>query len=478
MIRAHTVEQVRAAEATLLAALPEGALMQRAAAGLGYAVLDLLGSAYGRRVLLLVGSGDNGGDALYAGALLARRGVQVEAWLLSDAAHRGGLDALRAAGGRAVPWASIGQRLHAPTPELRGLVPNRNRFDVVVDGIVGIGGRPGLRPEAVAALAHVAGIPVVAVDVPSGVDVDTGRIDGPHVTADLTVTFGTHQVCHLVDPAARACGAVHLVDIGLDLPAAPVEALQAADVAALLPRPAPDAHKYTRGVVGVRAGSAAYPGAALLSVAGAACGLAGMVRYDGDPVALDLVRAAHPEVVGPGRVQAWVVGSGSDAGAEDAVRRSVADGVPLVLDADALAFAGLARGRPAVLTPHAGELARMLDVDRAEVEADWLEHAGRAARTHDAVVLLKGRRTVVARPDGAARVTTTGTPWLATAGAGDVLGGVVGALLATGLTPYDAASVGSWLHGAAATLAARHGPIVAGDVAAALPALLARLTTP
>ncbi|AIY16524.1 NAD(P)H-hydrate dehydratase [Pimelobacter simplex] len=459
MLRAHTVEQVRTAEAALLARLPEGALMQRAAAGLAYAVLDLLGGGYGRRVLLLVGSGDNGGDALHAGAVLARRGVQVEAWLLSSSAHEGGVAALRGAGGR------IG------TPGPTG------RLDVVVDGIVGIGGRPGLRPDAVAALAHVAGVPVVAVDTPSGVDVDTGEISGSHVTADLTVTFGTHKVCHLVDPAAQACGALQLVDIGLDLPEAPVEALQAADVAALLPRPAADAHKYTRGVVGVRSGSAAYPGAALLSVAGAACGLAGMVRYDGDPAALDLVRAAHPEVVGPGRVQAWVVGSGSDDGAEDALRAAVADGVPIVVDADALAFARLTRGRPAVLTPHAGELARLLGVERADVEARWLEHARRAAREHDAVVLLKGRHTVVARPDGRARVTTTGTPWLATAGAGDVLGGLVGALLATGLDPFDAASVGSWLHGAAATLAAQDGPIVASDVAAALPDLLATLTT-
>ncbi|WP_377324339.1 NAD(P)H-hydrate dehydratase [Pimelobacter simplex] len=460
MLRAHTVEQVRTAEAALLARLPEGALMQRAAAGLAYAVLDLLGGGYGRRVLLLVGSGDNGGDALHAGAVLARRGVQVEAWLLSSSAHEGGVAALRGAGGR------IG------TPGPTG------RLDVVVDGIVGIGGRPGLRPDAVAALAHVAGVPVVAVDTPSGVDVDTGEISGSYVTADLTVTFGTHKVCHLVDPAAQACGALQLVDIGLDLPEAPVEALQAADVAAVLPRPAADAHKYTRGVVGIRSGSAAYPGAALLSVAGAACGLAGMVRYDGDPAALDLVRAAHPEVVGPGRVQAWVVGSGSDDGAEDALRAAVADGVPIVVDADALAFARLTRGRPAVLTPHAGELARLLGVERADVEARWLEHARRAAREHDAVVLLKGRHTVVARPDGRARVTTTGTPWLATAGAGDVLGGLVGALLATGLDPFDAASVGSWLHGSAATLAAQDGPIVASDVAAALPDLLATLTTP
>jgi hydroxyethylthiazole kinase-like uncharacterized protein yjeF len=456
VLRAHTVEQVRAAEADLLARLPEGALMQRAAAGLAYAVLDFLGSAYGRRVLLLVGSGDNGGDALYAGAMLARRGVQVEAWLLSPSAHEGGVAALRGAGGR------IGS-------------PGPGGFDVVVDGIVGIGGRPGLRPEAVAALAHVEGIPVVAVDTPSGVDVDTGEISGPHVTADVTVTFGTHKVCHLVDPAAQACGATHLVDIGLTLPEPSVEALQAADVAALLPRPSPDAQKYTRGVVGVRAGSATYTGAALLSVSGAACGLAGMVRYDGAPEAAALVRAAHPEVVGPGRVQAWVVGSGSDDGAEDALRRSVADGVPLVVDADALAHAGRVRGRPAVLTPHAGELARMRDVERADVEARWLEHVRLAARRYDAVVLLKGRHTVVARPDGRVRVTTAGTPWLATAGAGDVLGGLVGALLAAGLTPYDAASAGSWLHGAAATLAAGRGPIVASDVARSLPALLGAL---
>lgn len=465
MIRAHTVEQVRAAEADLLARLPEGALMQRAAHGLAHAVLDLLGGGYGRRVLLLVGSGDNGGDALYAGVVLARRGARVEAWLLSDAAHAAGVAALRSAGGRVRrsddgSWASPGG------------------FDVVVDGIVGIGGRPGLRPVAVAALEAVAGIPVVAVDVPSGVDVDTGEVDGPHVVADLTVTFGTHKGCHLLDPAARASGAVELVDIGLDLPSAPVEALQPQDVAALLPRPAPDAHKYSRGVVGIRAGSAAYPGAGLLSVAGASCGLAGMVRYDGDEVVLDEVRGAHPEVVGPGRVQAWVVGSGSDDTAQPALSAALADGVPVVVDADALAFADLARGRWAVLTPHAGELARMLGAQRSVIEASPLAHARRAAQEYDAVVLLKGRRTVVARPDGAVRVTTTGTPWLATAGAGDVLGGLVGALLAAGLDPFDAASVGSWLHGAAATLAAQQGPFVASDVAAALPALLATLTDP
>ncbi len=450
MIRAHTVEQVRTAEAALLAGLPEGALMQRAATGLAHAIADFLGSVYGARVLLLVGSGDNGGDALFAGAALARRGAQVEAWMLSERAHDGGLRALRGAGGRTIT------------------APPRHRPDVVVDGIVGIGGRAGLKPAAEQALRAVDGVPVVAVDVPSGVDVDTGELDGGHVAAALTVTFGTHKVCHLVEPAAAAAGAVHLVDLGLRLPEPVVEALQPGDVAALVPRPDEDAQKYSRGVVGVRAGSATYPGAALLSVAGAACGLVGMVRYVGDDAVADRVREQHPEVVGAGRVQAWVVGSGSGDGAEGTLREALDDGVPTVVDADALQHA--ARGRDdVILTPHAGELASLLDVERADVERRPLAHARRAAEELGAVVLLKGRHTLVVHPDGRVRVTTTGLPWLATAGAGDVLGGVVGALAAAGLDPFDAASVGSWLHGAAATEASGGGPIVASDVARALP---------
>lgn len=454
---AHTVAQVRAAEAELVQDLPDGALMQRAAAGLAHAVLDLLGGGYGRRVLLLVGSGANGGDALYAGALLSRRGVAVDAWLAGSRRHEAGLAALLAAGGRVVD-----------TPSARGI-------DAVVDGIVGIGGRPGLDSRATAALAALGGIPVVAVDVPSGVDVDTGEIAGPHVRADLTVTFGTHKVAHLVDPAAEACGAVHLVDIGLRLPDADVEALQAADVGPLLPRPSGSVHKYTRGVVGISAGSETYPGAALLCVAGASCGLVGMVRYAGPDAVADRVRTVHPEVVGPGRVQAWVVGPGSGGEAGVALGSALADDVPIVVDADALAHVDGPLGTPAVLTPHAGELAAMLGLERAQLEARPLEHVRLAARRFDAVVLLKGRHTLVARPDGRVRATTTGVPWLATAGAGDVLAGVVGALLAAGLEPWDAASVGSWVHGAAATEASAGGPIVAGDVARALRGVLRSL---
>jgi hydroxyethylthiazole kinase-like uncharacterized protein yjeF len=449
MLHAHTVEQVRAAERELMARLPEGTLMQRAAAGLAAAIVDLLGSAYGRRVLLLVGSGDNGGDALYAGAMLARRGVRVEAWLLGEKAHDQGRRALERAGGRVVAEPS-------------------GRPEVVVDGIVGIGGRAGLKENAADALKLVYGVPVVAVDTPSGVDVDTGEVDGDRVEAVLTVTFGTHKVCHLVDPAADACGAVHLVDIGLELPEPEVEALQPEDVAALLPRPASTSQKYTRGVVGVRAGSAQYPGAALLSVAGAACGLAGMVRYVGEEPVAHTVREQQPEVVGEGRVQAWVVGSGGGDRAGDELGQALADEVPLVVDADALQHLTGPVER-AVLTPHAGELAAMLGVEREAVEARPLHFAREAARHYRATVLLKGRRTVIARPDGRTRVNTTGTSWLATAGAGDVLGGVIGALLAAGLTPYDAASAGAWLHGAAAMLASDGGPLVASEVARAVP---------
>jgi hydroxyethylthiazole kinase-like uncharacterized protein yjeF len=453
MRSAHTVEQVRAAEAALMETLPEGALMQRAAAGLANAVLDLLGRAYGSTVVLLVGAGDNGGDALYAGALLARRGVRVLAWSLSDTPHAAGLAALLRAGGRSIT--------EAP----------RQVPDLVVDGIVGIGGRPGLRPEAEEAFRALAGVPVVAVDIPSGVDVDTGELDGPAVRADVTVTFGTLKVALLADPAAELAGVVHLVDIGLELPEADVESLQAADVAALLPRPDAQAQKYTRGVVGVRAGSVTYPGAGVLSVAGAASGLCGMVRYVGG--ARDAVLAAHPDVVTEhGRVQAWTVGSGGGLDVATTLAEARADDVPLVVDADALVLVDNPVSVPTVLTPHAGELSRMTWAERADIEAAPLRHARNAAAEYDAVVLLKGRHTVVARPDGRARVTTTGVPWLATAGAGDVLAGLIGALLAAGLEPFDAASVGSWVHGAAATYASQGGPLTAPDVARAIPAVV------
>jgi ADP-dependent NAD(P)H-hydrate dehydratase / NAD(P)H-hydrate epimerase len=457
---AHPVPEVRRAEQALMATLPDGALMQRAAAGLAARCADLLDGPYGRRVALLVGAGDNGGDTLYAGARLARRGARVDAVLLApDKAHPGGLAAFGRAGGR------VGDGVPADA-------------DLVVDGIVGIGGKPGLRPAAEEQVETIErlGVPVVAVDVPSGVDVDTGETPERHVRADVTVTFGTHKIGLLVPPAAAAAGVVDLVDIGLGswLGEPEVTALQADDVAALLPEPAPTAHKYTRGVVGVAAGSADYTGAGLLAVAGASCGLAGMVRYVGPGAVADLVRLRTPEaVVGAGRVQAWVVGSGGGESAAAALQRALADGVTVVVDADALGALPDRLTVPAVLTPHAGELAAMLSVDRSDVESRPLHFACAAADRWDATVLLKGWRTLVATPGCPVAANPTGVPWLATAGAGDVLAGLIGALAAAGLSAHDAAAAGAWLHGAAATVAGRGGgPIVASGVADALPEVI------
>lgn len=467
---AYTVDAIRAAEQRLMATVPEGALMQRAATGLASACADLLGGVYGRRVLVVAGSGNNGGDALFASARLARRGAQVDALLLSpDQVHTGGLAALRGAGGRVVQG-----------------VDTSRATDLALDGIVGIGASGGLRPEAAAVWERVSGLgcSVVAVDVPSGIGVDDGTVDGDCVRADLTVTFGAYKVGLLVGAGAEHAGAVHLVDIGLGphLPAPTVRALTAGTAARWLEPAVPgsSSHKYTRGVVGVAAGSAEFTGAGLLAVAAASCGLAGMVRYSGPDEVADLVRVRHPEVVvGAGRVQAWVVGSGGGGDAATVLARAGNDGVPLVVDADALQHLDGPLGVPALLTPHAGELARMLDTERDVVERDPLGSATLAADRFDAAVLLKGNRTVVAAPAAPAGgprqvyVNTTGTPWLGTAGAGDVLSGLCGALLAAlDAEPVRVGALAAWLHGAAATLASGGGPITATDVAAALPEVI------
>ncbi|MFF5963975.1 NAD(P)H-hydrate dehydratase [Streptomyces collinus] len=468
MRTAYSVETVRTAERELMARLPEGALMQRAAAGLAAACADLLGRVYGSRVVLLVGSGDNGGDALYAGARLARRGAGVTAVLLApERTHAAGLAALRRAGGR-VAGAGEGEAL------VEGA-------DLVLDGIVGIGGKGGMRPDAVplAAAAGRSRGAVVAVDLPSGVDADTGEVHGVAVQADLTVTFGTHKPGLLIDPAREYAGSVRLVDIGLELPAEPeLEALQHEDVARLLPVPRAESDKYRRGVVGIAAGSARYPGAAVLAVSGALRGGAGAVRYVGP--AGDAVIARFPETLvsdrGPkqaGRVQAWVVGPGAGDDAATVAEVLAAD-VPVLIDADGLrlADAEVVRGRraPTLMTPHAGEAAALLGVERGEVEGGRLAAVRELARRYGATVLLKGSTTLVADSGGGAvRVNPTGTGWLATAGSGDVLSGLGGSLLAAGLPAVDAGSAGAYLHGLAGRLAAEGAPVGAHDVADAVP---------
>ncbi len=463
MRRAHAVADVREAERALLATLPAGSLMDRAAAGLAATCArllgDLAGGVYGSRVLVLAGSGDNGGDALLAGARLAGRGAALDVLVLGDRVHEAALAAARRAGAALVH--DVG-----------------SAYDLVLDGIVGIGGAGPLRPRVAAVLDRVPPEAfVVAVDVPSGVDADTGEVAGAAVSADVTVTFGTYKPGLLVDPGAERAGVVELVDIGLapSLPDPVLEALQTPDVAGLLPRAGRESDKYARGVVGVAAGSDRYTGASVLCVGGAVNGGAGMVRYVGDDAPTDLVRRAWPEaVIGPGRVQAWTVGSGGGDGIRPRLEAALADAVPVVVDADALAvLAEVAPPGPdrppLLLTPHAGELARLLEVERAEVEAHRLRHARAAAARFGAVVLLKGSTTVVAEPAGRTRVNPTGTPHLATAGSGDVLAGLAGALLAGGLDPYDAGSVAAYLHGIAGRLAGDVGTVSAGDVLAMLP---------
>ena len=514
--KAYEVAAVRAAEAVVLARVPEGSLMQRAAAGLAAACARELrarrGRVTGARVVLLVGAGNNGGDALWAGARLAARGARVDALLLAPSVHAEGLAALRRAGGQALQVIVGGT---SGGTDLPGSL--LAAADLVVDGIVGLGGSPGLREPAAGLVAVLTGLEprpaVVAVDLPSGVDADGGTTPAPHVRADLTVTFGAAKPCLLVGPAARAAGVVEVVDLGLGPhlpPTAAVERLTTADAAALWPVPGPDADKYSRGVVGVIAGSAIYTGAAVLATGGALRAGAGMVRYVGPDHPTERVRARWPEAVtGAGRVQAWALGSGVDPdagldGAPDdgqpaAVRSALAEAagqnLPAVVDAGALVL--LSRpdtralaGPHLLLTPHAGELARLLgawgegDVARADVEARPLEHVRRAAALTGATVLLKGSITLVAHPDGRVRTQADAPGWLATAGAGDVLAGIAGTLLAAGLDPLDAGSLAALVHGRAATLAAGGGgplaaggggPIVADDVIGALPAAVTAL---
>jgi hydroxyethylthiazole kinase-like uncharacterized protein yjeF len=481
MIGAHSVRRIRAAEAELMAVVPEGELMQRASAALAATCSRMLGGPYGARVVLLVGGGNNGGDALFAGARLARRGARVDAVLLRrDRVHAAGLTAFRAAGGRVIP-ADGG-------PVTADAVSAIAQADIAVDGMLGIGGKGGLEGDA-AALASLAaehaGL-VVAVDLPSGVDPDTGETPAAHVVADVTVTFGTMKTALIVDPAASAAGTVELVDIGLGpyLGGPSVEVLEHDDVAALLPTPARNADKYRRGVVGVLAGSVQYGGAAVLAVGGAVRGGAGMVRYVGPDAVAAGVRARWPEaiigadVVRVGQVQAWIVGPGLGGGRGQQIATALAADVPVVVDADALRFLPLRFTGPALLTPHAGELARLLGVERAEVESGRLHHAQVAARRWNATILLKGSTTVTAAPDGRVRVNPTGTSALATAGSGDVLAGLAGSLLAAGLDPLDAGSVAAYVHGVAGQLAAGEGRYPsAADVLAQLPRALSEVST-
>ena len=494
MIAAFGAATVRAAEAAHGLELISGALMDRAATGLARQVVfvlqELRGQVRGAQVTIAVGSGNNGGDALIAGAKLAQRGVAVTAVCVGASVHEAGLAALRRANGRVLQWNAADSMVTQQEPFLD--------VDIIIDGIVGTGGTGGtgaLRPAAAAVveLINASGALIVAVDLPSGVNADTGAVAGAAIAADVTVTFGCLKPGLLIAPGSGLAGAIHTVDIGitdaLDEPA--LIALEALEVVAFVPEPNIDDFKYRRGVVGVAAGSWQYPGAALLCVGAARLGGVGMVRYldQGDQVA-QLVVAAYPDVVASGadpsasaRVTAWACGPGFVPEERVAIDALLRTEVPVVLDAGALMAVAnsvplrkqlAGRSGISVITPHTGEAAALAAALSLPADLCRLELAKSLAVRLGLVVVLKGPGTLIAAPSGLVLVDTMGGAELSTAGSGDVLTGLAAALLAGASARGEidnlddaAAAVAAavWLHGQAGQLAAATGrPVTAVDV--------------
>jgi hydroxyethylthiazole kinase-like uncharacterized protein yjeF len=473
-------------------------LMERAGLAVARAAVGLAGGGYGRRAVVVCGKGNNGGDGLVAARHLARWGMGVDVFLLAERPSFAGpvttnLEALESAG---VPTRSL---------DAERLGRSLERADVAVDAIFGTGfrGSPeGPHAQAIEALNH-GGPPVVAVDVPSGVEGDSGAVRGPAVAADVTVTFGAPKVGDVLHPGAMHAGVLEVADIGFppELLTSDLWLLEPRDVRAVLPSREPESHKRLSGVVLVVAGSRRMTGAPRLVAEGAYRAGAGLVTVAVPEGVLPAVQASLAEATylplpeGPAgstsetawealedrltSVGAVAVGPGlsTDEETPALVRRLVRESpVPLVIDADAInAFAGRAgnlalRASAAVLTPHAGEFARLFDMPAGEVMEDRVGLARKAAAETGCVVLLKGSRTVIASPEGEARINPTGTPVLATGGTGDVLTGAISAFLARGLSPLDASSAAAYVHGLAGRLAgARTGEgTVSSDVALAL----------
>jgi len=430
---------------------PVDELIERAGAAVAREALRLLGGGYGRRIVVLAGKGNNGADGRSAARRLRRRGARVEV-----------VDALDAP--EALPAA-----------------------DLVIDAAFGTGFRGEYRAPLVPD-----GTPVLAVDIPSGVSGLTGEAAERVLAADRTVTFAALKPGLLLEPGRSLAGSVALADIGLDVSSATVHLVEAADVARTLPERPATAHKWSSAVM-VVAGSPGMTGAAHLTAAAAQRAGAGMVRLatpglDDDPrrpteaVGLRLPDDGWVEAVSRElhRFRALVVGPG--LGTSLATRGGVrlllgSSPVAAVVDGDALTAVGrdlaVVRDRVAatVLTPHDAEFARLAGQAPGP---DRVAAARHLAADAGAVVLLKGPTTVVARPDGAVRIVATGDQRLATAGTGDVLSGVIGALIAQGVPSFDAAAAGAWLHGRAAALGPARG-LVASDLLDLLPAALAEV---
>ncbi|TAM52291.1 MAG: NAD(P)H-hydrate dehydratase [Acidobacteria bacterium] len=474
--------------------LPSLVLMESAAA----AVADLVAERFpgAGRIAVACGPGNNGGDGLAMARLLRCRGFDVSVGMLV---------ARRSLKGDAAVQLELARRFGVPVSDCsRGgtarLAELLGGADVVVDALFGTGlDRPltGRWAEAVS-VVNRAGVPVVAVDLPSGLLGSSAGAEGPSVRADLTVTFAAPKVAHVLPPACWRCGEVAVAAIGIPPWVADARMslglVEAEDVAGWLPRRGPDAYKGTFGHLLVVAGREGRAGAAALAARAAVRMGAGLVTVATTGAAGAAVQALVPEamvdvleagkggeVAGGGiegsLAKATAVAVGPGLGTGDGPRRLLGSILerwrgPLLLDADALTLLagrlGTLRTRAVtpVLTPHPGELARLLGVATSEVTADRLGAACRAAEAGGAVVLAKGARTVIAGGGGVALVNPTGTSGLASGGAGDVLSGVVGALLAQGLAAREAAASGAYLHGRAAELAGERfpGAVPAGEL--------------
>ena len=485
MIPVLDARSMRAADLeTIRGGVPSEDLMENAASAL---CRDLHGSLPGAgRVVVVCGPGKNGGDGLAAARLLALAGSAPTVFTLQDPGHYSGESATNAARARAVGLPLTSLQEPGGFSALRRALGDA---DVVVDALFGTGlarALGGAAKRAVAAI-NAAGRRVLAADLPSGLSADSGSLLGPAVRAWRTVAFGAPKLCHVLPPASGYCGSLAVADIGISSRTLTRRArrlwmAQPADIAERLPARPLDSHKGDFGRVAILAGSRGKPGAAILAARGALRGGAGLVTVFCPESAATSVVSALPEAMveelaesagalageaGDGVVRAWagfdaaVVGPGLGTSAqtvralETLLRKTR---IPLVADADALnAFAGrpgyFARRRAAtVLTPHPGEAARLLGSSSRAVQADRIGAARALARKSRAVVVLKGAHTLVAGPAGEVVVNPTGTPLLATAGSGDVLAGVIGALLAGGHPAAEAALVAVFLHGAAGQL--------------------------
>ncbi|GGD39512.1 NAD(P)H-hydrate dehydratase [Aureimonas glaciei] len=461
----------------------------------GRAVADALRRSFpaARRIAVLAGPGNNGGDGYVVGRLLREAGLTVALFSTGDPASLKG-DAARAAA-----------RYPGPVEALDAIVPGE--ADVVVDALFGAGlDRPVSEPiAAVMRATKAAGVPVVAVDLPSGVSGASGAVLGEAFSAALTVTFFRRKPGHLLQPGRGRCGRVVVADIGiaddvLDTIRPKTFANEPELWAEARPDPSTDGHKYDRGHAVVFSGGATTSGAARLAAMAALRAGAGLVTVFAPPSAL-MVNAAHLTAImlkrcsdasalqaalEDARLSAFVLGPGFGLGepARDyalavlSARRALvldADGITAFAEAPETLFAAIrAAGSPVVLTPHQGEFARLFPDIAAEGNSSKLEKARQAAERAGCVVVLKGADTVIAAPDGRAAINATGTPYLATAGSGDVLSGVIAGLLAQKTPAFEAAAAGVWMHGRAAEL---FGPgLIAEDLPGLLPKVLAELS--